>query len=614
MNLRCLGGCTLGAGSALREAGPRARALVVVALALIASALWAPRAEAGVYNVIPSNQFEEPTDSFRADDALFFFATSDIKGGTVCVVAATAGSAASCENPGWSSPNTVAGIGTIISLAEQPYLRIGTWKLIAETIPLSPGEKPERTAESIPFTVAPCGESCNPSIASDIANEFKSTNLTQWEVYYDACTAMVLVSAFKSMQSTFNDAFSGKLLLDELKKQLKEKHDIETSYKWDFGSGSIAVSTGGIGVTFLPLTDVARTGEKKAIEILQKLTCTLGAAYADLANDPPDPIYAAVEEPTFRDVATLGDAQTDEVASSLDRELGFSMAMLTALERYQSAEAAGDSGAVHRQTAALARNGFEMVDATRATVTSLREYAARLDTLSEFDEPIVADATELASVQALYDRIKADGFTEAELDNLRSIGATEDEIAAIRGQFDVDFTGLTPGVTYQGYLNDIADRLLEQLAGIDQFARAAEAAASATDQPPTASFTAGRAPSGGALAMRFTDTSTSSDLDPIESVTWDFGDGSTGEGATAEHTYTAGESYDVTMQACDLYACATTTRSVTPGNQAPTATFTSERDTTDPLLMRFDASESADPDGDPLTYQWDFHDGTFGAG
>jgi uncharacterized repeat protein (TIGR01451 family) len=61
----------------------------------------------------------------------------------------------------------------------------------------------------------------------------------------------------------------------------------------------------------------------------------------------------------------------------------------------------------------------------------------------------------------------------------------------------------------------------------------------------------------------------------------------------------------------DAYAVAAR---ITAVDRPPHATFTSERDANDPLLVHFDASGSSDPNGDSLTYRWDFHDGTFGEG
>ena len=65
--------------------------------------------------------------------------------------------------------------------------------------------------------------------------------------------------------------------------------------------------------------------------------------------------------------------------------------------------------------------------------------------------------------------------------------------------------------------------------------------------PPTAAFT--ETVTGSSVSF---DGSTSTDAEgPIASYAWDFGDGSTGTGATPTHVYAAGDTYDVKLTVTD---------------------------------------------------------------
>ena len=78
---------------------------------------------------------------------------------------------------------------------------------------------------------------------------------------------------------------------------------------------------------------------------------------------------------------------------------------------------------------------------------------------------------------------------------------------------------------------------------------------------------------------------------------WTFGDGSSGFGPTPQNEYDDEGSYDVTL-------------TVTVSNRAPTAriAYGPRAPLTDETVV-FDASRSSDPDGDRLTYEWEFGDG-----
>ena len=98
---------------------------------------------------------------------------------------------------------------------------------------------------------------------------------------------------------------------------------------------------------------------------------------------------------------------------------------------------------------------------------------------------------------------------------------------------------------------------------------------------------------------------------------WDFGDGSTGTGATARHAFGAVGTFIATLTVTDD-AGASSTSSVpvtVVDNRAPTGAFTASSTTpraTAPVT--FDAGGSSDPDADGLTYAWNFGDGNTGSG
>jgi len=103
---------------------------------------------------------------------------------------------------------------------------------------------------------------------------------------------------------------------------------------------------------------------------------------------------------------------------------------------------------------------------------------------------------------------------------------------------------------------------------------------------------------------------------------WDFGDGSTAEGAKVKHKYMKGGNYQAALTVIDDSGsiCDTGTDKLKVAvNTPPIANagkdaFVCKSNPSDPLDVTFDASGSGDPDGNALSYKWDFGDGQTGEG
>ena len=152
-----------------------------------------------------------------------------------------------------------------------------------------------------------------------------------------------------------------------------------------------------------------------------------------------------------------------------------------------------------------------------------------------------------------------------------------------------------------------------------------EVSAPRANLPPRAFAQAAPTSGPAPLTVAF-DASNSFDPDgTIESFSWDFGDGETGEGASVEHTYAEAGEYLATLTATDdRGGQGTLTLSIVvtgegeppqepeppPTEGRPTAQIQADPVTGKiPLEVTFDGSTSEDPDGVIVSYLWDFDDG-----
>lgn len=103
---------------------------------------------------------------------------------------------------------------------------------------------------------------------------------------------------------------------------------------------------------------------------------------------------------------------------------------------------------------------------------------------------------------------------------------------------------------------------------------------------------------------------------------WKFGDGTTAEGQKVTKTFEKGGVYDVVLMVDDNAGTVCSTDSIVKTvrvNSNPKADAGKDvtlylEDASKPYAVRFDAAGSGDPDGNDLTYNWNFGDGAAGEG
>jgi PKD repeat protein len=135
-------------------------------------------------------------------------------------------------------------------------------------------------------------------------------------------------------------------------------------------------------------------------------------------------------------------------------------------------------------------------------------------------------------------------------------------------------------------------------------------AGSADPGRPTAAFTAACSINNNTCSF---DASTAKDTDgTITGYAWEFGDGGTGSGKTASHTYSRAAYYSVRLTVTDNDGKTNTTRRmVKAGDLPPTASFTAR---CQGGTCTFDGSASSDEEGAVGGHSWNFGDGTTGTG
>lgn len=138
-----------------------------------------------------------------------------------------------------------------------------------------------------------------------------------------------------------------------------------------------------------------------------------------------------------------------------------------------------------------------------------------------------------------------------------------------------------------------------------------------TNEGPTASFVFSPTSPKVGEKVNFNASGSTDPDGSIVSYQWDFGDGRSDSGETVTHKYKNAGTFAVVLVVQDNSGnrgSTSQTVSVTEGN-SPTASFLySPTNPAENETIYFNASESEDPDGDIVSYDWDFGDGIAGAG
>lgn len=134
------------------------------------------------------------------------------------------------------------------------------------------------------------------------------------------------------------------------------------------------------------------------------------------------------------------------------------------------------------------------------------------------------------------------------------------------------------------------------------------------NESPNASFSVSQTSGEAPLDVTF-DASGSFDSDGnITNYQWDFDDGSTSSGVNVTHTFDSEGTYNLELTVTDNDGATDSTNKTlsvsTPTNNSPIASFTATPTSGEvPLDVDFDPSGSSDPDGNIVSYNWDFGDG-----
>lgn len=183
--------------------------------------------------------------------------------------------------------------------------------------------------------------------------------------------------------------------------------------------------------------------------------------------------------------------------------------------------------------------------------------------------------------------------------------------------FNIDATGKYPSVSYP----DGPASYVIGLRVIDDRGAVSQIATTWAHVQNVAPVVEAGGPYSGQPGQAIRLTGTASDPSPVDqgslSYWWDFGDGTTANGAVVDHAYAQPGTYTTRLTVADRDNALTVDTAVVQvkaANQAPLAVIQGPAEGVVGDSLNFNGSSSTDPDGSITGYTWDFGDGTTGSG
>jgi PKD repeat protein len=430
----------------------------LLALTLMMVGLAGPGAKLAaarrIFSVQPTNEDGgPPTDQFTTADPVFAVFRADVEGGEICVVDADGGGESHCKT-------IAAYIGTGWTLIA-PGLPPGTYRLRASDT------DPDYSFLSLPFTVVPCDQSdetCSARrrLSDEVVAGWKAAAGRSFTGFGQMCSTMEVAGSFKKPKVGRGFLFAKKAA-DDVNEQRKD---------WGWEAGIVVVGVGyGLGLAVAE-GGIATQAYKPYLALIKELSCGAQQMYSDIMNDPPDQSYTTVAPPVFTALPPTGDATNDRLALTLDRKRAFGRAQLKAYERYLGAAAAGDETSVRLQAQAIADYGRTLTAEMKESAASLRAWGAAQAADADIDNPAVTQP-DLDTADALFERVRAGGFTQDEINQLAAAGLSQDEIEEIRADYNHSLAQARVGVSLQTIAEEAATSLETAIPAFNTFSREA---------------------------------------------------------------------------------------------------------------------------------------------